>query len=399
MAGRFSVTAVFEGAMALVLLASASACAPVRLAPESSSEISTPEAVGLDPAVLAAFDADIAAGKYGYVDGLVVVRHGKIAFERTYAHDYDRIYGHQARSPAASNGVLDPAGPYNYYNPWWHPYYRRGELHTLQSVTKAITSIVIGAAVGRGEFPSIDTPVLAFFDSGEVANVDDRKRRMTIRHLQTMTAGLDWDESGPADHVSKMEGSFDWVRFAIDRPMAHEPGTVYNYNSGATQLLSYVFRSATGMDIEEYAARRLFAPLGIQQWFWKRTPVGIADTEGGLYLTQRDMVKLAQLYLNGGRWDGQEVVPEDWVRASLAPSIRVPDRPGQAGIHGGFNLLLVPYGTNPTRYAFVKSGYGGQLLIGLPELDLAVAVTGWTIPRRIMMPGTAIDRVVAAVVR
>lgn len=385
-------------AMVTGLLALTSACASTGSMSLQPWALSTPGAVGLNPDTLAAFDSDIAAGKYGYVDGLLVIRHGKVAFERTYAHDYDRIYGEQARSRDSSS-LLDPSGPYNYYNPWWHPFYRRGGLHTLQSVSKAVTSIVIGVAVSRGEFPSIDTPVLSFFDSVAVAQVDDRKRRMTIRHLQTMTAGLDWDETGPADHVSRMEASFDWVGFVINRAMAHEPGAVYNYNSGATMLLSYVFRAATGIDIEEYAARHLFAPLGIKEWFWKRTPTGLADTEGGLYLAPRDVAKLGQLYLEEGKWGRQAVVSEEWVRATLAPSIQVPDRPGQAGVNGGFNVLLFPYGTERKHFAFVKSGHGGQLLIGLPELELVVVVTGWTIPRRIISPRTVIDRIVAAVER
>lgn len=366
-------------------------------APAWAWQEAEPRAVGLDSGVLAALDADLASGRYGYVDSFLIIRHGRIAFERTYRHDYDSIYGQQARTPSPSN-VMDPTGPYNYFNPWWHPYYRRGDLHTLQSVTKAVTSMVIGVAAGRGEFPPLDTPVLSFFDSASVANADDRKRRMMVRHLHTMTAGLDWVESGPADHVGAMEASFDWVQFAIDRPMSHEPGTVYNYNSGATQLLAHVFRVATGLDIEEYAARHLFAPLGIERWFWKRTPTGLADTEGGLYLAPRDAAKLVQLYLRQGRWDGRMIVPADWVRSTLTPSIAVPDRGDATGVKGGFNVLLYPYGRAHTTYAFTKAGYGGQWLMGVAELDLAIVVNGWTIPRRILSTRVALDRVLEAVV-
>ena len=156
----------------------------------------------------------------------------------------------------------------------------------MQSVTKTVTSVVIGAATARGEFPSLDTPVLRFFDPAAVANVDDRKRRLTIRHLlNDRRAGLERGaalrRSGQLVHPHGGERRLD--RFTIDRPMAAEPGTVFNYNSGASQMLAHIFRKATGRDIEEYAAAHLFAPLGIRQWFWKRTPTGLADTEGGLY--------------------------------------------------------------------------------------------------------------------
>ena len=188
----------------------------------------TPASVGLDPKVLAAFDADIAAGTYGYVDSLLVIRHGKVVYDRAYPHDYDRFYGAEAGRPGPLN-AHDPTGPYNYFNAWWHPFYRRGALHSLQSVTKTITSVIIGVAATRGDFPPVDTPILTFFDEKTVANVDDRKRRVTIRHLLTMTGGFDWNENlaytDPNNAGSQMEASADWVKFTIDRPMAREPGT------------------------------------------------------------------------------------------------------------------------------------------------------------------------------
>jgi CubicO group peptidase (beta-lactamase class C family) len=164
--------------------------------PTKGWQTTTLQEVGLSAAVLDSIDAEIKAGRYGYVDRVLVIRGGRIAYDRSYRHDYDRIYGDSARKPGPLN-PHDATGPYNYFSAWWHPYYRRGDLHTLQSVTKTITSVIIGAATARGEFPSLDTPVLSFFDTSEVKNIDDRKRRMTIRHLLTMTAGLDWNEGLP----------------------------------------------------------------------------------------------------------------------------------------------------------------------------------------------------------
>jgi CubicO group peptidase (beta-lactamase class C family) len=360
--------------------------------------ISVPAALGFDPKVLAALDADLTAGKYGYVDSMLLIRQGKIAYERTYKHDYDRIYGQEAKTPGPLN-AHDPSGPYNYFNPWWHPTYRRGDLHTLQSVTKTVTSVVIGIAIGRRDFPSIDTPVLNFFDVAKVANVDERKQRMTLWHVLTMTTGLDWNEdlpyADPKNSCSAMEASFDWVQFTIDRPMAQEPGTTFRYNSGATQLLSHVFRSATGRDIEEYAVQHLFAPLGIERYFWKRSPSGLIDTEGGLYLAPRHLAKIAYLYLKNGLWENNQIVPTDWVKASIAPSVTVSD----AGVKYGYKWWLYPYGKEQ-RYAFGGSGFGGQRPIVLPELDIIMVFTGWNV-----LPGkpnltvrAAIDRILEAVV-
>jgi CubicO group peptidase (beta-lactamase class C family) len=359
---------------------------------------STPEEVGLDPNVLARFEADIAAGKYGHIDGLLIIRHGKLVYDRSYRHDYDRIYGQEAKEPGALN-AHDPTGPYNYFNPWWHPFYRRGDLHTLQSVTKTVTSVVIGVARARGEFPDLATPILKFYDESKVANVDERKRRVTIRHLLTMTGGFDWDEelpyNDPKNTASLMEASFDWVEFTINRKMAREPGTVFNYSSGESELLAHIFHAATGRDIEEYAAEHLFAPLGIERFFWKRSPSGPVDTEGGLYLTSHDLAKIADLFLNKGVWRGKAIVSPDWVTDSVTPKVEV----DKSGVKYGLKWWIFPYGDG-SHAAWAGSGFGGQMPIIVPELNLVLVFTGWNI-----LPGKprlshreAIERVLRAVV-
>ena len=360
---------------------------------------STPSAVGLDPRKLAEFDAELASGKYGYIDNMLIIRHGKVVYDRSYKHDYDSIYGEEAKKTGPLN-AHDPTGPYNYFNSWWHPFYRRGDLHTMQSVTKTVTSVVIGVATARKEFPELDTPILKFFDTTKVANIDDRKRRLTIRHLLTMTAGLDWNEdlpyNDPNNSASLMEASFDWVQFTIDKPTAHEPGAVFQYSSGVTQLLSHLFRVATGKDIEEYAAQHLFAPLGITHYYWKRSPSGLVDTEGGLYLKPHDLAKIGYLFLKNGVWDGKQIVQADWVKASVAPSVTAsPD-----GVKYGFKWWLVPYGDQGSRLAWAGSGFGGQLPVVLPEHDIVMVFTGWNIlpdkPR--LRNRVAINHVLGAVV-
>jgi CubicO group peptidase (beta-lactamase class C family) len=359
----------------------------------------SPAAVGLDSAVLAGLETEIASGRYGLVDGMLVIRHGRIAWERSWRYDYDSLFGADIQKPGPLN-AHDPGGPYNYLNPWWHPFYRRGELHSLQSVTKTVTSVIIGAAVARGEFPSIDTPVLAFFDTTRVANIDERKRRLTVRHLLTMTAGIDWNESlpysDPRNAAVQMEASADWVEFTVNRPMAGEPGERFNYSSGASQLLSRIFQVATRQDIEEYAARHLFAPLGIERWFWKRTPTGLADTEGGLYLTPRDVAKVWYLFLRDGRWEGSQVVTRAWVQESVRPAVATSAR-GAAGVQYGLKWWLVPYGAEG-RHAWAGSGFGGQIPIAVPEHDLVIVVTGWNVlPGRPGLPRQVIlDRVLRA---
>jgi len=366
--------------------------------PTKSWPTATPQSVGLDAKALAELDADLASGKYGHIDSLLVIRHGKLVYDRAYKHDYDKIYSAEAKQPGPLN-AHDPTGPYNYFNPWWHPFYRRGDLHTMQSVTKTITSVVIGVATARKEFPDLDTPILKFFDPAKVANVDERKRRMTVRHLLTMTAGFDWREdlpyTDPNNAASLMEASADWVQFTIDRPMVEEPGARFNYNSGATQMLAHIFRVATGQDIEEYAAKYLFAPLGIEHYFWKRTPSGLADTEGGLYLRPHDLAKIWYLFLKNGVWEGKQIVTADWVKQSVAPATSI-----SPTVKYGLKWWLFHYGENNSRLAWAGSGFGGQMPIVLPEYDLVIVITGWnTLPDKPRLSHRiAIERVLRTIV-
>jgi CubicO group peptidase (beta-lactamase class C family) len=330
--------------------------------------------------VFDSLDREISNGEYGLIDRMLVIHRGRVVVDKRYTQDYDRVYADSAKVNNPLNAG-DLTGPYNYFNPWWHPYYRRGELHTLQSVTKTIASVVIGVARTRGDFPGIDTPILTFFDTTTVANIDERKRRVTIRHLLTMTGGFDWNENlpyiDPRNNAVVMEASRDWVKYAIDIPMAREPGALFNYSSGETQILAHVFRRATGTDIEEYAARHLFAPLGITQWYWKRTPTGLIDTEGGLYLEARDLARIWQLFLRDGMWQGRRIVSSEWVRESVKPAVAVSNRPGTP--HYGLKWWLYRNPSDTTRFIWSGSGFGGQFPMAFPERDLVVVFNGWNI--------------------
>ena len=334
-----------------------------------------PANVGLDEKVLAALDADLARGRYSLVDSFEVFRCGTGVYERKYSHDYRQIYGKEAHT----RGPLNPhlTGPYNYFDPAWHPYYHGTDLHSMQSVSKTVTSAILGIAITRGDFKtSLDTPVLKYFDLASVKNVDDRKRRMTLRNVLTMSTGLDWNEGvaydDPKNDSSLMEAANDWVQYVIDKPMAQEPGKVFNYSSGATELLPYIFRKETGQDLEVYGEKYLFAPLGIEH-YWKRTPLGVVDTEGGLYLRGADLAKIGYLYLHDGLWDGNEIVSKDWVKQSLTPFIDA-----EEGYKYGFKWWLFPR-KDGQRYVWMALGFGGQHLMVFPEEDLIVVFTGWNI--------------------
>jgi CubicO group peptidase (beta-lactamase class C family) len=337
----------------------------------------TPKELGLNADTLAALDAALASGAQGYIDGMLVIRHGKLAWQQVYKQDYAQIYKTYFNKAGGLNGS-DPTGPYNYYNAWWHPWYQHSGLHTLQSVTKTVTSVIIGIAMTRKEFPDINTPVLQFYDTTQVKYIDNRKRRMTIRNLLTMTAGIEWNEfisyDDPKNDCSVMEANYDWVSYVINKPMSDEPGTKFNYNSGATELLADIFRKATGKDIEEYAVVHLFQPLGIERHYWKRSPKGLIDTEGGLYLSPADLARIFYLYLRNGQWNGKQLVDLEWVKQSVTPAITV-----GGTLRYGYKWWLNTYGKDNTIRVWQGNGFGGQYPIIIPEYDMVVVFNGWNI--------------------
>ena len=362
--------------------------------PTTRWPMSTPAVEGLDPAGLEMLDAEFAAGDHGYVDSVLIVKNGHVVFERAYTHDYELLF----------EGVEDQTpGPYNYYDPAWHPYHKQGPLHTMQSVSKSVTSALIGIAIRRGEIPGVDVRALPYFHEFSLGEPDPRWEALTLKHLLTMTAGIAWDEStvaytDPANTCAGMERSDDWVQFVLDQPMTDDPGARFVYNSGATVLLAQVIKEATGLEAHEYAATHLFGPLGITSSYWKQTPTGLTDTEGGLYLTARDLAKFGILYLHDGVWDGERLLPEGWVAASTRPLIDTAigtDR----GRRYGYQWWLLPYGdpADPT-FATTAIGLGGQLLILVPEQRLIGVFTGWNIyDHPTLPPLLALDRLLDVV--
>ena len=344
--------------------------------PTAGWQRATPASVGLNEKTLLALDADIAAGKYSLVDSFHVFRCGEQVFERKYAHDYASIYSKEARIKGPLNARL--TGPYNYFDPAWHPYYQGTDLHSMQSVSKTVTSVILGIAVTRGDFKaSLSTPVLKYFDDAKVRNIDERKRRITLKDVLTMTAGLEWNEDVPYDDprndASSMEASDDWVQYVIDKPMAADPGAVFNYSSGATELLAYIFEKETGQDIEAYAEQHLFAPLGIKH-HWKRSYLGVVDTEGGLFLGGADLAKIGYLYLHDGMWGGKRIVSRAWVKQSVTPFVQT----GWQGLKYGFKWWLYPRKAGG-QFVWMGIGFGGQRLMVFPGEQLIAVFTGWDI--------------------
>lgn len=363
---------------------------------DDNEDIVNPESVGLDPVKLQALDKEVTDGKHGMIDLIEIFRCGKHVFSKRYPRDYSTIYKAEASQVGPLNQRL--TGPYNYFDSALHPYVQGSDMHSIQSITKTITSIVLGVAITRGDFRApLDTPVLNWFDETKVLNIDERKRQMTLRHVLTMTTGLEWEEKVPyADtrsDSSRMEGMDDWVAYAINKPMVSEPGKVFNYSSGASQLLAHIFLRETGTEIDAYAGEHLFAPLGIN-YHWKRSYDGTIDTEGGLYMSGLDLIKIGHLILDDGVWKGQQIVSKSWIQDSLASS--VPENKADKAFSYGFQWWLYHRPDNG-RIVWTSAGMGGQMLLIFPEERLVVTVLSWNILSIPVSMEKIIEYVVSAV--
>jgi len=325
------------------------------------------EEAGIDEAPIMEFVSDVRAGHYGNVDHFLLARGGKIVVDEHFKRDYLEI-----------SKPHDPEDhQYDYDHPSWHPYYQGTGLHTLQSVTKSITSICVGIAIDEGHLPGgVGTPAMSFFPEYKPDLSDARRRAMTLEDLLTMRSGIAWDESGsyddPANSCFQLESSADWVRYVLARPMSEDPGTRFNYNSGVSVLIGKIVGVATGKRIDDYAREKIFGPLGITEWYWKETPCGEIDTEGGLYLLPRDLARISQLFLQKGMWQGRRIVSESWVEESVRPRVMFGSGSGY-----GYQWWIEVEGGRVGGYQ--GSGYGGQFPIVIPELEVVIVLNAWNI--------------------
>jgi CubicO group peptidase (beta-lactamase class C family) len=346
--------------------------------PAAAWPTATPESQGLSSATFAALDKEIESGVYGNVDRVFVVRRGYAVVDRRYARDYKEISRGQVGPIGCGEGCTDASRmhEFNYFHPNWHPYYQGRDVHTLQSVTKSIAATVIGIAIGRGEVGPPDQPFLPYFKDRDLSKVDPRLHRATLVDLLTMRSGIEWHEQdrplNDTNTTIQLEASRDWIAFTLSQPMDADPGTKWAYNSGGSQLMSGIIKTATGRFIDEYATDWLFKPLGIRDFHWKKTPTGHPDTEGGLYLSAEDLARIGYLYLNDGVWDGNRILPPGWVTNATARHA--------TSVSPGWDYGYQWWITSRNGLdVWAGRGFGGQFLIVIPSRDLVGVVNSWNV--------------------
>jgi CubicO group peptidase (beta-lactamase class C family) len=243
--------------------------------------------------------------------------------------------------------------------------------HTLQSVTKSFVSSLIGIAIREGIIPGVNATILDLFSQRTPSNVDERKLDMTVEDLLTMTAGVEWDESTypfndtERNSLTAMVLSEDCIDYFLDLPMAAEPGEQWVYSSGATIVLAALIEELSDYDLMDFADEFLFEPIGVSGAVCIKTQSGYYHGGGGLFMKPRDMARFGYLYLNGGEWDGEQVVPRDWVLDSTRYQVYLPPSLGY-----GYLWFLHPF-----LDLYQAHGRGGQRIAVSPEEDMVVVFT------------------------
>ncbi len=280
----------------------------------------SPESQGISSRHLAAFVSELAKNERTDLHHVVVLRHGAVIAEASVAP---------------------------YVSGMWHASY---------SMCKTITGMAIGMLVGEGRL-SLDDKVLPLLDKKTILT---GKKNLTVEHLLTMSSGVAFNETG-------MVSGDDWVSGYLQAAVRGTPGKRFEYNSMNTYILSAIVTKVTGETLTEYLRPRLWEPLGIRRVFWESCPKGINKGGWGLFISTEDAAKLGQLVLQKGRWQGKQLVPEEWLAASAKKHMETPENMGPYGY--GYQVWL---GGRPGSCTF--NGMLGQNVVVYPDLDMVVAV-------------------------
>ena len=330
-----------------------------------------PASLGLDREAIEKLSGEIEAGQYGNIDSMTIIRHGQVAFEQHYEWDY----------AAQHKGLNYPSPPpWDYFNADAYPFHGDTDLHSLQSVSKSVMSALIGIAIERGELPGTDATLGELLPHREFA--DPAVKDVTLENVLTMTAGIDWEEDvsyfSLENDATASEALDDWVGYLLSKPMTVEQGTFFDYNSASSQALSEILATAAGVPTNVYAERHLFGPIGIRSYYWNSAPEGHTNAGGGLFLTASDLARFTWLYAQNGKWDGEQIVPADWVARSSRSAIPVYARDPD-GWGYGYQWWIYRHKTASGPKMYGGWGWGGQFPLIVPELDLIAVFTGWNI--------------------
>ncbi|MEK3839194.1 serine hydrolase [Paenibacillus sp. FSL P2-0136] len=263
----------------------------------------------------------------------------------------------------------------------------------INSITKSVTSLLIGIAIDKGYLKGINEPIESFFPEYKELFDSPDKRSITLEHLLSMTSGLHFPEWTDWNYmIQPMTETKDWNQFVLSQPMDSRPGEIWNYNTGGSQLMAAILRKTTGQSELDFAKEHLLGPLGIDSVKWPRSPDDSNSGGFGLKMKPRDLAKIGQLVLNRGVWDGKRIVSEAWIRESTSRHSEGNVSFGEYGHHWWMNQ----YGGHKAVFGM---GYAGQYLTIVPDLNLVIVVNSAATgnPQDTLLPIQFIESLVKAV--
>jgi CubicO group peptidase (beta-lactamase class C family) len=256
--------------------------------------------------------------------------------------------------------------------------YDRDDLHYLASATKSITSILVGISVDQDMIKNVDQNVYDLFPDYQRTEWISKKYEITLRHLLSMTSGIEWDENrsirDPRHDYFAMRHGGDWIRYVFNKELVSPPGQTFNYNGGLSALLGEIIRRTSGLNAKEFSKKYLFDPLGISHYRWLIYNNGSINTGGGLLLRPRDMAKIGQMMLNNGKHDGKQIVSEEWITESTDNCIVPKSSPMGSGY--GYQWWRGETNINgQTIKTYFAQGLGGQFIFIVPSLKITAIFT------------------------
>ncbi|WP_259070202.1 serine hydrolase domain-containing protein [Mucilaginibacter sp. X4EP1] len=287
------------------------------------------------------------------IHSLLIEKDGKLVYEQYFAGN-DEVWGQKL----------------GYVN------HSVNDLHDVRSISKSVVSACIGIAIDQKLIKDIDQPVFSFFPEYSKYNTHGKKN-ITIRHLLTMSSGLNWDEENKDESKnceSIMERSANPIDFILSRPLAATPGTIWNYNSGGTLLLAAIIKKVSGENIDEFATKNLFIPLQISNHQWVKMDGGDPAAASGLRLRSRDLLKFGMLYLNHGVYGQSQILPSKWVDSTCVNAIKRPAEEGPGGYGYQFWIDKVHIKGKDLE-AVAAKGNGGQRIFILSTYHMIVVIT------------------------
>ncbi len=305
-------------------------------------EISSLKDEGVDPVKINELMLNILNGNIQDIHSVLIVKNGKLVLE-------DYFYG-----------------------------YARHKTHSMMSVSKSITSILIGIGKDQDKILNTDKKIYEFFPSYKDISWDDQKNEIRLKHVLTMTAGMDWNawdypDTDIRDSTNAMTRSDNWIKFVLERKAVDTPGKNFVYSNGLTMLLGEILRHSTGLYADKFAEKYLFDPLGISDFSWQKLPDGTIITAWGLKLKPRDMAKIGYMMLKDGKWKGKQIVSSTWVRESTKAHVEEDILLGSGyGYQWWRGRIFI---NNKNIEIFYAAGKGGQYIFVCPALDLITVFT------------------------